>query len=179
MKRIARWIPAGSAICAVTVLLLVAQHRVSFAADTPKIDEQFVLTEEPKGAVDVIALRASAKDQQDVIVVGRIGGKKNPWVRGVAAFPLVDLSLQSCDEKGHNCPNPWDFCCSSNLPKAMVLVMFVDDKGAVLKKDARNDFGLKELDTVVVQGKAKRDKAGNVVVVGAKFLVRSNHEAAK
>jgi hypothetical protein len=158
---------------------LLPAARDTLAANTPTVDERYLLKKEPEGAADVIAVRNKAKDQQDVLIVGRIGGKKNPWIRGVAAFPIVDRSLRSCDEKGSNCPYPWDFCCSANLPKAMVLVMFVDEKGAVVKKDAREMLGVKELDTVVVQGRTRRDKAGNVVILASKLHIQSNHEVRR
>lgn len=166
-------------VCAAGVLFPAAHNSLAAPTNTPTVDERYLLKEEPKGAADVIDVRNKAKNQQEVLIVGRIGGKKNPWIRGVAAFPIVDRSLKSCDEKGHNCPYPWDFCCSANLSKAMVLVMFVDDKGAVLKKDARELLGVRELDTVVVQGKARCDKAGNVVILASKLHVLSNHEATR
>lgn len=166
-------------VCAAGVLLADAQKSFAAPANAPTVDERYLLKEEPEKAADVIAVRNQAKDQQDVTVVGRIGGKKNPWIRGVAAFPIVDRSLQSCDQKGHNCPYPWDYCCSSNLSKAMVLVMFVDENGAVIKKDPRELLGVKELDTVVVQGKAKRDKAGNVVILAAKLHVHTDKEVTR
>ena len=171
---------AGTALMSLTAAVLHAIPETYGATpDVSKVDERYFLKEIPKGPAEVIAVRSNAKNQQDVFIVGRIGGKKNPWIRGVAAFPIVDRSLKSCDEKSHNCPYPWDFCCSANLPKAMVLVMFVDEKGAVLKKDARELLGVKELDTVVVQGKARRDKAGNVVILASKLHIHSNHEARR
>ncbi len=156
----------------------IAGKALAAAPGAPAIDERYLLKEEPQAAGDVIAVREKAKDQQDLLVVGRIGGKKNPWIKGVAAFPIVDASLQSCDQKGHNCPNPWDYCCSPNLAKAMVLVIFVDETGQPIKKDARELLGVKELDTVVVQGKARRDKAGNVVIMASKLHIHSDSEVA-
>ena len=166
-------------ICAAGILLPATREAFAAPANAPTVDERYLLTEEPEGAADVIAVRKLVKDQQDVLIVGRIGGKKNPWIRGVAAFPIVDRSLASCDEKGHNCPHPWDFCCSSNLPKAMVLVTIVDENGAIVRKDPRELLGVKELDTVVVQGKARRDKAGNVVIVASKLHVHTDHEVTR
>ena len=171
---------AGIALaCAAGIVLPATREAFAVPANAPTIDQRYLLKEEPEGAADVIAVRNKAKDQQDVLIVGRIGGKKNPWIRGVAAFPIVDRSLESCDQKGHNCPTPWDYCCSTNLPKAMVLVMFVDETGAVVKKDARELLGVKELDTVVVQGRARRDKAGNVVIVASKLHVHTDHEVTR
>lgn len=147
------------------------------AAEAPS---ELVLKKEPKGAVDVLALRKDAKDQQDIVVVGRIGGRPNPWVKGSAVFPIVDRSLKACNEiEGDTCKTPWDYCCESNLPKATVLVMFVDEKGKVIKKDARELLKVKELQTVVVEGKAKRDKAGNVTVLASKLYVRNDEKAPK
>jgi hypothetical protein len=134
-----------------------------------------VLKKEPKGAVDVLALRKDAKDKQDVVVVGRIGGRVSPWVKGTAVFPIVDRTLKPCNEiPGDACKTPWDYCCETNVPKATVLVMFVDEKGKVIKKDPRKLFDVKELSTVVVQGTAKRDKAGNVTVLATKLHVRDD-----
>ena len=71
----------------------------------------FLITNEPDDAMGVITVREEAKDQTDVVIVGRIGGSKNPWVEGLAAFSIVDPSLKSCAETGSdNCPKPWDYC---------------------------------------------------------------------
>ena len=63
---------------------------------------------------DVIAVRKDAKDRQEVVVVGRIGGRVNPWIKGAAAFSIVDRSLKPCNEiEGDTCKTPWDYCCES------------------------------------------------------------------
>lgn len=77
----------------------------------PVDGSKYVLTKEPDGVKDVIAARKDAQDEDEVVVVGRIGGSENPWVKGRAAFTIVDPSLKSCAEIGSdNCPKPWDFC---------------------------------------------------------------------
>ena len=98
---------------------LLPATRAAFAApaNAPTVDERYLLAEEPEGAADVIAVRKSAKDQQDVLVVGRIGGKKNPWIHGVAAFPIVDRSLKSCNEKGHTCPTLGTIAVPATCPR--------------------------------------------------------------
>jgi hypothetical protein len=143
-------------------------------------ESSMLLKKEPKGAVDVLALRKDAKDKQEVVVVGRIGGRVNPWVKGTAVFPIVDRTLKPCNEiPGDACKTPWDYCCETDVPKATVLVMFVDEKGKVIKKDPRKLFDVKELSTVVVQGTAKRDKAGNVTVLASKIHIRDDKQAKK
>jgi len=72
---------------------------------------KFLLAGEPSGSADVIKVREVAKDSDEVVIVGRIGGSENPWVDGRAAFSIVDLSLKSCTECGSDgCLKPWDYC---------------------------------------------------------------------
>lgn len=145
------------------------------SASETEAKSKFLLDAEPKESADVIAFRKDAKDQGDVVVVGRIGGRKNPWIKNAAAFSIVDRSLKPCNEmEGDTCPSPWDYCCEADLPKATVLVMVVDDSGKVVHEDARKLLGVKELQTVVVQGKAKRDKAGNVTIMANRVFVRGD-----
>ena len=77
-----------------------------------KVDgSKYLLGSEPEGAQGVITIREEAKDQDEVVIVGRIGGRMDPWIKDLAAFLIVDVSLKSCAEIGSdNCPKPWDFC---------------------------------------------------------------------
>ena len=164
--------------------LAVLQQAVLFAAETEggsASGGKYILSKEPKDAATVLATREKAKDKDKVVVVGRIGGRKNPWVKGAAAFSLVDTSLKACSERpGDTCPTPWDYCCEADLPKATVFVTVVDEKtGKTLKEDARESLKLHELDTVVVEGKAMRDKKGNLTIAASKLYVRPAPEARK
>lgn len=143
------------------------------------INKNYLLEKQPKHPQDVLAVRKNVKDQQDIVVVGRIGGRKNPWVMDAAAFSIVDRSLTPCNElEGDTCKTPWDYCCATNLPKSTLLVLFYSVDGKLVKKDARSLLGVRELDTVVIQGKAKRDKAGNVTIVASKMYVVPNKKEA-
>lgn len=135
---------------------------------------QYLLSEEPQDANDVIAVRESAQNDEPVVVVGRIGGSRDPWVEGRAAFSIVDLSLKACsDIEGDKCKMPWDYCCQTDLlPDATVLVKVVDESGELIGTDSRDLLSVKELDTVVVNGKAKRDNAGNLTVLASKLYVK-------
>ena len=134
----------------------------------------FLLPEDPVGAQDVIAVRDAAEDGDDVLVVGRVGGGENPWIEGRAAFSIVDSSLQACsDIPGDNCPKPWDYCCETDkLSSATALVTVVGDDGVLVRKDARDLLNIKELSTVVVKGKAKRDEQGNLTIKATGVFVR-------
>jgi hypothetical protein len=134
--------------------------------------QKFVLASPPENAQEVIAAREHAQADEEIVVVGRIGGSTQPWVEGLAAFSIVDNSLKACsDIPGDKCPTPWDYCCEADLPKANLLVKFVGDDGRVVATDARALLGVSELQTVYVRGKAQRDEAGNLTVLASNIYV--------
>ncbi|MBA2114184.1 hypothetical protein [Bremerella alba] len=145
-------------------------------SDAPPSAEmaKYLLASEPEGAQEVIAVRESAKDDEEVTVVGRIGGSANPWIDGRVAFSIVDPSLKACsDIPGDACEKPWDYCCATDkLPGATALIKVVDENGEVLQADARESLKLDELQTVVVRGKAQRDEEGNLTVLADSLYVR-------
>ncbi len=134
---------------------------------------KFLLSSAPGEAQDVIPMREDVEDEQDVVVIGRIGGSHDPWVDGLAAFSLVDRSLAACtDIPGDQCPTPWDYCCvTDKLPAATTLVKVVDEQGELVSTGARELLGLTELQTVVIQGKAQKDDSGNVTILARGIYV--------
>ena len=170
-------------IGALAVLLssLLLSSVVALADDAEAPSEKgYLLKEEPKEAKAVIKVRKDAKNGDEVVVVGRIGGRANPWVKGAAAFSIVDEAVKSCDQiPGDNCPTPWDYCCEVGLPQKTMFVTFVDEAGKVVRKDARQLLKVKELQTVVVKGKVKRDKADNVSIQATNLYVRPSKRAVK
>jgi hypothetical protein len=181
MSRSALFLSSAVAVAAIAILMQAGAIAREASRDDSTAGSKYVLKEEPKDATSVIATRAKAKDKGDVVVVGRIGGRKNPWVKGAAAFSIVDTSLKACNERpGDTCTTPWDYCCEGNLPKQTLFVTILDEKtGQTLKQDARESLKLHELQTVVVQGKARRDKNGNVTIAASKVYIRPDKEAAK
>ncbi|MEX0703339.1 MAG: hypothetical protein WD069_14690 [Planctomycetales bacterium] len=133
-------------------------------------DAAYVLTAEPTGSLGVGEVRSSAAE--DVTVVGRIGGSAQPFVNGLAVFTIVDPAVPYCaDDEG--CPTPWDYCCAQNQVKENIAtVEIVDDRGQPVAKDAKALLGVKELSTVVVHGKARRDEQGNLTVLASKVYVK-------
>ncbi|MFK7769945.1 MAG: hypothetical protein AB8B55_22245 [Mariniblastus sp.] len=169
-----------TAVCLVALTFFVGCADTETASTTPAASNydgsKFVLDAEPEGGLDIIAAREKIADGDEVVVVGRIGGSLNPWVKGRAAFYLVDPSLKACsDEKEDgeacSCTTPWDYCCETpKLPAAMAFVQFEED-GNIVKHDAKEIFGLEELETVVVKGKAERTE-GNLIIHASSFFVR-------
>ena len=130
-----------------------------------------LLESKPEGAVGVIQARKEAKDNQPIVVVGRIGGDPKPFVDGLAAFSIVDLEIKPCSEE-EGCPTPWDYCCDlDRLPERKALVKVVDARGKPIVADARQLLDVKELSTVFVQGTAARDEAGNLTVLASRVFV--------
>lgn len=130
------------------------------------LPEHFYLAQAPAGAIDVAAAHASVKDGDPIVVRGAVGGSQEPFVAGLSAFTIVDSSLKSCVGDGTNCQTPWDYCCAdpASLAKGSATIELVED-GELLKSTARGFHGLDHLDTVVVQGTAKRDAQGNLTVL--------------
>ena len=93
---------------AVSLGLIVA---IGCSTESTPVGSKYLLNREPDDGATVIKVRAEAKNLDDVVVIGRIGGSANPWVLGRAAFSIVDPSLKSCTECGSDgCPKPWDYC---------------------------------------------------------------------
>lgn len=133
---------------------------------------KYVLAAEPADAKGVKQLKADAKDGDEIVIEGRIGGDEKPWIDGQAAFMVVDNSLSPCSAE-EKCPTPWDYCCSLNeLPGCKALVKIVDANGKTVASDAKTLLGVKELTTVVIKGKAKKDEAGNLTVLASGVFVR-------
>lgn len=161
-------------LCAV-VLAVTGCSQESTTPASSTTGTEFLLNREPGGALEVMAAKKAAKDQEEIIVVGRIGGKVDPWIKDLAAFDLADNSLVACNDiPGDGCETPWDYCCDPNVDKGRIQIRVVDDGGKVVKTDARKLLGVKELDTIVVRGTAKVDEAGNLIVLATGVFVKKS-----
>lgn len=133
---------------------------------------EYVVDSEPTGAIPVGEARLSVKDDESVTLVGLIGGSSKPFVDGLAAFTIVDAKVPYC-APDEGCPTPWDYCCETDAVKDNIAtIKIVDDAGKPVASDARELLNVKELSTVVVQGKASRDEQGNLTVAATMVFVR-------
>ena len=131
----------------------------------------YLLTEKPADAWGVGAAREKVKDQGEVTLIGRIGGSADPFVGSLAAFTIVDPKVEHCSAD-EGCPTPWDYCCTQDQVKDNIAtIKFVGEDGQPVGQSAKQLLGVKELDTVVVQGQAKRDDNGNLTVLARKGYV--------
>ncbi len=123
----------------------------------------------PEDAKDVSQARKAAtlKVGDDVVLQGRIGGSKEPFVAGRAVFTLMGRGLKPCNENPDDrCSMPWDYCCESrdDIVANSVTVQVVDAKGRILRTDMKGRRALKELSEIVVTGKVASASAGVVIV---------------
>jgi hypothetical protein len=167
-----------SLLIAAAVLIGCGTNVSTYTPSPPPaaaLDARYVLAEEPADAQPVIAVRNDAKDGDEVTITGRIGGDKDPWIQGRAAFLIVDLSLPACtDRPGDTCETPWDYCCEEigRLNDSKATIKIVDEAGNTVPTDARQLLGVKELQTVTIRGQAKRDDAGNLTVLAKSVYVK-------
>lgn len=126
----------------------------------------------PAGAVGVIAARATAKAGDHVVLLGRIGGSRSPFVSNRAIFTIIDPSLKSCVEMGDDdhCPRPWDYCCEDrkSLTNGMASIEIADTAGKPLAIGLESEGTLKPLMLVVVEGTLQASEGGTL-------LVRADH----
>lgn len=157
-------------------LALLVGCADSDVAQNANIDSKYVVTTEPADALPVGDARESAENDEQVTVVGLIGGSVEPFVDGLAAFTIVDPKVPYC-AADEGCPTPWDYCCTQDRVKDNIAtVKVVDESGNPVADDARQLLGVKELSTVVVQGKAQRDDEGNLTVAATKVFVRPGQQ---
>lgn len=127
------------------------------------------LTAAPEGAKDVKAVKAAAKEGDDVVIRGRIG-TLTPFVEGYAAMTIVDPSLVPCNEMQmeDGCKTPWDYCCAptEELTAGTATIQVAGADGRPLKHDLRLE-GHKPLSWVVVKGKVAARPDPKVLVVNA------------
>lgn len=120
-------------------------------------------------AVDVSEARKAGtmKEGDEVVLRGRVGGSKDPFVEGRAVFTLMGRALKACNENPDDkCSVPWDYCCETKADIAAnsVTVQVVDGKGRPLRTSMKGRRNLKELSELVVVGKVTSVKGGAVVV---------------
>lgn len=135
-------------------------------ASTAATSSAFLATSEPSGAVGVGAARESAKDDETIVVIGRIGGPSGAFIDGLPVFTIVDKKVARCADG--------DYCCTppEQILPNLATVKLVDGSGGTASGDARELLGVEELCEVVVEGTADRDEAGNLAILAQRVYVK-------
>jgi hypothetical protein len=148
------------------VLVGCASEEQTENAENTGPDPAYLAASEPAGAIGVGEARTSVKDEENVVLVGRIGGSSKPFVEGLAAFTIVDPKVPHCpDDEG--CPTPWDYCCvpPEEKSKVMATIQVSDDQGKPLKTSLTTGDRLKANQIVTLEGKVGPRVDDQVLVI--------------
>lgn len=139
-------------------------------SSAPALPAGVVVTAEPAGAREVGDVKATAREGDEVVVRGRIGGDRDPIVPGSAQFTLADVGkLEVCDEgEGDPCPTPWDACCATadSIAANTLTVRVPGPDGKPLAADVTRS-GVRPLAIVVVKGRVGPRPDPKVLVIDA------------
>ena len=110
----------------------------------------------PPQATSIADAKAALAKDAMVVFEGRVGpGPDHVFTPGKAAFLVAEtLPAGHSHPPGHDasdCP----FCKRRAAQASLAAVQFVDSSGEVLPIDARNLFGLKTGDAVVIRGRGE------------------------
>ncbi len=136
--------------------------------------QQFVLAEEPAGAL-TIAEAKQAASQGEVVLIGRIAaGDLSPWHDGKAAFLISDAMAVIDEGDHHHCEDSECLFCKgeSSITDRQAIVQFVDQAGGVIPVDARKLLQVEENQLVVVRGRGQVDGLGNLVLSADGIYIR-------
>ncbi len=131
----------------------------------------WLLAAMPAAAIPVAEARKTAREGDEVVVRGRIGGRREPMTAGSAVFVMMDPAIPHC-EIG-TCKLPWDYCCETpeSILANSATVMLVDDAGRPISVDL-GEYAIKPLDEVVVVGTVGARPNEGVFVIHATKLHR-------
>jgi hypothetical protein len=123
------------------------------SAQAGPVAASWLLADMPAGAVPVVQARQTAREGDQVVVRGRIGGRTDPLSHDVAVFVIMDPALPSCRDRGGPCKKPWDYCCETTetITANSATVQLVDDARTPMAIDL-GGHGFEPLDEVVVVG---------------------------
>jgi hypothetical protein len=121
----------------------------------------------PADAKGIIELKGTAKDGDEVVVRGVVGGTEDPVAANQAIVTLVDAGVTTCDKmEGDTCKTPWDACCEKDLATKVATVQVLGADGKPLK-GSLSAAGVKPLKQVVVAGKARVPADGKALIIEA------------
>lgn len=145
------------------------------AKPAARIPDALFVAEKPADAKCVSEVKRTAKKGDKVVVLAKVGGRAEPFVKNRAMFIVADRCIRSCDQiPGDTCTKPWDYCCEPAESKKanMLTVQVVGADGKPLKTGAQGAGGLEPLALIVVEGTvAEVDAAGTFVLSATKIHV--------
>lgn len=144
-------------------------HPSSDSTLSSNFDPSLIADVAPTSTISVGKAHKEAQHDQVIQLEGRIGGPSAPFIKGLAAFTMVDFSIPECC--GDECSN--SDCGPDEIAKNLATVKFIDPSGKPIPTDARELLNVREKLNVVVEGVAQRDPHGNLTVLAQKIFIRS------
>jgi hypothetical protein len=141
---------------------------------------------EHEHAPDPTAGKTPVVSEMDVVLTGVVGGLPNPseqshpdypFAKGKAVIFVADPEAvaESEEHAHHHAPGEECAFCAAHAGdsvRSLAVVQFTDAAGKPIAIDARDLFGLKEKQQVVVRGKAKVDPSGVLTVAANGLYIR-------
>jgi hypothetical protein len=144
------------------------------AEATARLPEGLFLPAAPEGALGVREAKAQAAVGKDVVIRGRVGGRREPFTKSSAVFLLADQALPVCGEVNPNdgCKTPWDYCCepADVIAANTATIQVVGADSRPLAISVRGVHDLEPMAEVVVVGKVAQRSDDGVLVVNATGL---------
>jgi len=172
--------PLVRPICALALVLAAPVAATAVppkppAAPPPRIPAEIFVDKAPEDAKCVAEIKKSARKGDEVVMLAKIGGRAEPFIRNRAMFLVADRCLKSCDQiPGDTCGKPWDYCCESpeSLKANTATVVIAGPDGKPLKCAAQGVGGLEPLALVVIEGKVvERDDKGVFIIEARRIHV--------
>lgn len=138
-------------------------------ASTDSLPAGLFVTSKIEGATSVNELKKGAKEGDEVIIRGVVGGAVDPFVANRAVVSLIDYTVVSCKDNGESCPTPWDYCCTpqEELTKARATIQVNGSDGQPLKVAMNAGQKIKPYDVIIVRGKVGPRPATEVLTIYA------------
>jgi hypothetical protein len=180
----------SAAVLVALVGLAACGNKPSQQAQTPSTGDakkaaeslpaDLMLKEAPAGAKNVKDVKKEAKEGDEVVLRGRIGGSVEPFIDGRAAVQVADTSMIPCDQKeGDGCKTPWDLCCEEprDIAAGSVMVQVAGADGKPLKTQMKGINGLDPNSVIVVKGKVGKKDGDNLTVNASGIFIEEKPKA--
>ena len=166
---------------AIIPLIALAVAGCGEGANTAQSDQAgqpaapaWLLASVPDGARGVAEVKTSAQEGDQVVLRGRIGGRKEAISDQSSVFVVMDVSVPHCgDVPGDSCPSPWDYCCETpeSVTANSATIQLVDGDGQPITESPMT-HGFAALDEVVLVGTVAPRPSQDVLTIRATGLFR-------